>query len=205
MFFYTYVNFYKGNLCVYQDIIYFCMYQLLSYEESDLKNYLLTINTMNMKKILLIATLFSIFGISHAMGQKVVEYRESQARLAEPTMGVYIKPLVAELEIDKTKGKIKDTWFFSMREVEALSRDVANLRARALFKSTIEHDADVIVAASFDIASREDQTGYDVMVIGYPAKYVRWRTADTATDIQWIQSEKLSSLGTKQATQAISK
>ena len=205
MFFYTYVNFYKRNLCVYQDIIYFCMYQLLSYKESDLKNYLLTINTMNMKKVLLIATLFSIFGISHAMGQKVVEYRESQARLAEPTMGVYIKPLVAELEIDKTKGKIKDTWFFSMREVEALSRDVANLRARALFKSTIEHDADVIVAASFDIASREDQTGYDVMVIGYPAKYVRWRTADTDTDIQWIQNEKLSPQGTKQATQAISK
>jgi hypothetical protein len=50
------------------------------------QKYLSTINTMNMKKILLIATLFSIFGISQTKAQKVVEYGESQARLAEPTM-----------------------------------------------------------------------------------------------------------------------
>ena len=66
---------------------------------------------MNMKKILLIATLFSIFGISQTKAQKVVEYRESQARLAEPTMGVYIKPLIAELEINATVGKIKEKYF----------------------------------------------------------------------------------------------
>ena len=158
-----------------------------------------------MKKTFFLLAIMSFLGISQSMAQKTIDYRESQARLAEPTMGVYIKPLVAELEVDKTKGKIKDTWFFTMAEVEALSRNVANLRARALFKSTIEHDADVIVAASFDIASRADQTGYDVMVIGYPAKYVRWRTADAATDILWIQNEKMSPTGTAQATQAISK
>jgi hypothetical protein len=168
------------------------------------KKYLSTINTMNMKKILLIATLFSIFGISQTKAQKVVEYRESQARLAEPTMGVYIKPLIAELEINATVGKIKDVWDFTNREVNALAGEVSNLRARALFKSTEKHNADVIVAASFDIASKEDNSGYTVTVIGYPAKYVRWRTA-TAADNDWIRNEKLSPANSQETTKAITK
>lgn len=158
---------------------------------------------MNIKKKLLIAGLMSIFGLCSMMAQKT-EYRESQARLAEPVMGVYIKPLIAELEIDKIAGKIKDKWEFSNKEVNALSGEVPNLKARALFMSTEKHNADVIVAASFDIVSKEDNSGYYVTVIGYPAKYVRWRTA-TAEDNNWIHYEKITPIRSQEATQAITK
>ncbi|MBO5880457.1 MAG: hypothetical protein J6Q57_02245, partial [Paraprevotella sp.] len=59
-------------------------------------------------------------------------------------------------------------------------------------------------AASFDIASKEDNSGYTVTVIGYPAKYVRWRTA-TAADNDWIRNEKLSPSNAQETTKAITK
>lgn len=158
-----------------------------------------------MKKRFILASLLAAICTCAGMAQKV-EYRESQARLAEPSMGVYIKPLIADLDIDETVGKIRDKWEFTNKDVDALSNSVANLRARALFRSAEKHDADVIVAASFDIESMEDGKGYYVTVIGYPAKYVKWRTA-TPEDQEWIRQEKMTSGNTKdkEATQAINK
>ncbi len=159
---------------------------------------------MSILKRFLIVFLCTLGVTVRSNAQKVVEYRESQSRLAEPVMGVYITPLVADLEVDTIKGKIKDPWEFTNREVDALKGEVSNLRARALFLSTDKHHADVIVAASFDIKSKDDGTGYEVTVIGYPAKYKNWRTA-VSTDNDWIRNEKLTSNGTAAQTQAISK
>lgn len=120
-----------------------------------------------------------------ANAQKVVEYRSSQARLAEPKMGVYIKPLIADLQINEAVGKINYTIDFSNKEINALEGNIANVRTRALFIATEKYKADVIVAAAFDIKSKDDGTGYTVTVTGYPANYVNWRTA-TAEDNMWI-------------------
>ena len=62
----------------------------------------------------------------------------------------------------------------------------------------------VLVANWFDIVSKEDNSGYYVTVIGYPAKYVRWRTA-TAEDNAWIHNEKITPIRSQEATQAITK
>ena len=153
-----------------------------------------------MKRLLTVAVaLLAVVG--SAMAQKVVEWRESQARVAEPVMGVYIKPLVAELKVVST-DKIRDVWEFTNKEVNALRNDVANLKARALFKSTYEsdHPCDVIVAATFDIESTDG--GYRVTVYGYPAKYVKWRTA-TPEDNAWIHNEKLTPTKATEATKAV--
>ena len=153
-----------------------------------------------MKRLLTVAVaLLAVVG--SAMAQKVVEWRESQARVAEPVMGVYIKPLVAELQVVSAE-KVKDVWEFTNKEVNALRNDVANLKARALFKSTNEsnHPCDVIVAATFDIESTDG--GYRVTVYGYPAKYVKWRTA-TPEDNAWIHNEKLTPTQATEATKAV--
>lgn len=156
------------------------------------------------KKLLFVALGLVMFAGSEVHAQKYVKYRNSQARLAEPVMGVYIKPLIAELKIDEAKGKIKDVWNFTNDEVNSLKGEVENLRKRALFMSTEKHDVDVIVAASFDISSNDNGEGYTVTVIGYPAKYVNWRTA-TPQDNDWIRNEKISPNNEKEQVQAISK
>lgn len=153
-----------------------------------------------LKGLLLVACL--VGAASQVQAQKVVEYRSSQARLAEPKMGVYVKPLVADLKINDAVGKISDSWDFTNSEINALQGDIANVRTRALFKSTQKHGADVIVAASFDIKSKDDGSGYTVVVMGYPANYVNWRTS-SAEDNLWIPL--LNAQGTSEQTQAISK
>ena len=139
---------------------------------------------------------------AEANAQRTEVYRSSQARLIEPQMGVYIKPLVADLEIDQTKGKVKDVWEFTPDEVAAMGGDEADVRTRALFMSVDKHDVDVIVAASFDLESTN--SGSKVTVIGYPAKYVNWRTASPA-DNEWIRNEILKPEKESEETQAISK
>ena len=139
---------------------------------------------------------------AEANAQRTEVYRSSQARLIEPQMGVYIKPLAADLEIDQTKGKVKDVWEFTPDEVAAMGGDEADVRTRALFMSVDKHDVDVIVAASFDLESTN--SGSKVTVIGYPAKYVNWRTASPA-DNEWIRNEILKPEKESEETQAISK
>lgn len=156
-----------------------------------------------MKKFLFVALLV-IAGIGELAAQGKVEFRESQARLLEPVQNAYVKPLIVELEIDESKGKIVDSWKFTNREVNALNGEVSNLRTRALFNSTQKHDADVIVAATFDVASLEDGTGFEVKVIGYPAKYKGWSTA-TPEDFEWIRMEKTITTSEKDKIQAIIK
>lgn len=156
-----------------------------------------------MRKIFMLA--LCIISFSGAVqAQKIVKYRNSQSRLAEPKMGVYIKPLIADLKIDMAKGKIRDVWNFTMEEVNSMKGEVENVRKRALFMSTEKHGADVIVAASFDIVSQDNGDGYMVTVIGYPANYVNWRTA-TAEDNEWIKNEKLAPNTGGEQTQAITK
>lgn len=159
---------------------------------------------MSLTKKILVATLCLISFSGAAQAQKIVKYRNSQSRLVEPKMGVYIKPLIADLKIDTEKGKIKDVWFFTMDEVNSMKGEVENLRKRALFMTTEKHNADVIVAASFDISSDAKGDGYTVTVIGYPANYVNWRTA-SAEDNEWIRNEKLAPNAGQEQTQAITK
>lgn len=152
------------------------------------------------KKVCILALCALGFGLQ-ANAQKTTEIRSSQARLMEPKMGVYIKPLIADLEIDKTKNKVRDVWEFTPDDVKALGGDEEGMRKRALFMSMERHNADVIVAASFDLVSTFE--GCTVTVIGYPARYVNWRTAEPS-DNEWIRNEILKPEEAEKQTQAIS-
>ena len=109
--------------------------------------------------------------------------------------------LIADLEIVKDLGKIKDVWTFTPEEVNALGGDEVNVRTRALYLSVDSHKVDVIVAASFDMESTN--AGTKVTVIGYPARFVNWRTA-TDADNEWIRNEVMKPEDNRKATQAIS-
>lgn len=160
-----------------------------------------------MKKMLvLFISLFAWAGMNHVSAQKattVVKTHFSQARLIEPSMNVYSKPLIADLVVDQSK-RIKNVVPFTNAEVAALKDDVAEVRAAALFQTIDKLNCDVIVAASFDICTNDEGTGFNVTVLGYPASYQNWRTAQDS-DLKWISQEIINNTSNQKKTEAIQK
>ena len=99
-----------------------------------------------------------------ASSQKTVkvDFQASQARFLETSSSAYMKPLVAEVVVDKTKGRIRDTW--EIDAVELSSRTIQgdaqatilNLKSYALFKSAEKHNCDMIIVPTFDYSAPQN-------------------------------------------------
>ena len=71
---------------------------------------------MKTKKLILVIFL-TFIGAIGAYAQKTnVRMQETQARLLDVTSNAYVKPLTVELQIDKSKGRIKDEWTLTRDE-----------------------------------------------------------------------------------------
>ena len=140
-------------------------------------------------------TLLLAFALG-ANAQKIVKIDQSvsQARKADVSTPVYVKPLVAELKIDDTKGRIKDEWEFNGDFTGDLDNKTGRLhesifeelRKVALYKSTEKYQCDVIVAPTYNVRVTESKAY--VTVNGYPANLVNWKTG-TVADYDWIKYE----------------
>ena len=85
---------------------------------------------MKTKKLILVIFL-TFIGAIGAYAQKTnVRMQETQARLLDVTSNAYVKPLTVELQIDKSKGRIKDEWTLTSKRSEAY---------RNQFRRLIEH------------------------------------------------------------------
>ena len=145
---------------------------------------------MKTKKLILVIFL-TFIGAIGAYAQKTnVRMQETQARLLDVTSNAYVKPLTVELQIDKSKGRIKDEWTLT--------------REHAIYMSSQKHNADVIVAATFNVKTNDDGNGYKVTVIGYPATFINWKTAE-ASDYEWIRMEKTLTTADKDKIAAVIK
>ncbi|MDR1883855.1 MAG: hypothetical protein LBR26_13895 [Prevotella sp.] len=152
--------------------------------------------------------LFSLYsGI--VMAQKLV-FRESQARLIEPKMNVYVKPLTVDLEIQKdpadaTKGKkVSDIFTFTAKEVSAMGGDLAKIKAEALHLSVKKYEVDILVAATYYIKTQDKDDGVEVTITGYPATFKNWRTIDDK-DYQWISTAYGVGMNETEKVKAITK
>lgn len=132
---------------------------------------------------------------SYAQKTVKFDYQTSQARVLDVNPSTYVKPLVAEVIVDSSKGRIRDSWILTSDELAArlVRKDVIddasiqNLRSYAVFKSSEKHNCDLIIAATFDIHITEN--GAEVSVVGYPANFANWSTGVKA-DYDWITIEK---------------
>lgn len=121
------------------------------------------------------------------------DFQVSQARTIDLSPTTYVQPMIAEVVVDQTKGRIHDTWELSAADMAArsfsddMSSTLQNLRAYGLFKSSEKHACDLIVAATFDI--RMTNAGAVITLFGYPANFANWRTG-TQADYEWICIEK---------------
>lgn len=134
-----------------------------------------------------------------------VRMQDTQARLLDVNSNAYVKPLTVELVVDQTKGRIRDEWTLTKEQAESeMKGDLANIRSYAVYMSSQKHDADVIVAATFNIKTDDQGTGYQVTVVGYPANFYNWKTAD-ASDYEWIRMEKTLTTDDREKISAIVK
>ena len=157
-------------------------------------------------KRLLLFSLFCFIATIGAMAQKTtVKIQDTQARLLDMQSNGYVKPLTVELKIDESKGRVRDTWPLSKEQVEVEMRgDIVNIRSYAVYMSSKKHNADVIVAATFNFKTSDKNDGYEIEVVGFPASFVNWKTA-TQADYEWIQMEKTQTTSDRDKINAIIK
>lgn len=136
-----------------------------------------------MKRFYFIA-LFAFIGIMGAQAQKV-EFRQSQSRMLEPVQEVFVRPLVVDLKV-LTDTRQETTWPFpDVKVTDMTVTDLEMFKANALYLTAQKFDADVIVAASFDV--RTAKKGIEITVIGFPARYENWKVATQEADYKWIK------------------
>lgn len=150
----------------------------------------------NMKRIFLILLLAGSYGLAtmDSFAQKTVKFemQESQARVLDVNPSTYVKPVIAELSVDTSKGRLHDTWTLDANELAArvIKNDdkatLQNLRTYAVYKSSEKAKCDVLIAATFDIRITDE--GASITVIGYPANFTNWKTG-TVADYEWIKNE----------------
>lgn len=150
-----------------------------------------------MKKLLKVTVLLTTLvgsPISLSAQTKTVSFdiRDSQARVLDVYPSTYIKPVIAELQVDTTRGRIRDTWPLTPDELAArtIEKDgnatMQNLRTYAVYKSSEKNNCDVVIAATFDIQITEK--GATITIVGYPANFTNWTTG-TVADYDWIKFE----------------
>lgn len=145
------------------------------------------------KSLLLLAFVGGCLALN-AQSNKTVRFdiRDSQARVLDVNPSTYIKPVIAELKVDTSKGRIRETWSLTTEELAARTIDrnadatLQNLRTYAVYKSSEKNNCDVVIAATFDIQITEK--GATITIVGYPANFTNWATG-TVADYDWILHE----------------
>jgi len=113
--------------------------------------------------------------------------RDTQVKMVDMNAPSYVKPLVAELLVKKGidgESSIRDEWKFNEDDVLSMNGEVEKLKNRAAFLSTQKHLCDVIVSPMFDVYVADGKA--TVVVNGYPAVYVNFRTMEDS-DTTWLQ------------------
>lgn len=146
----------------------------------------------DMKKSLLIVFAMAFSAISYA--QKI-EFQQAQTRVIEPIQDAYIRPMVADLKILKNeRQKYAPRYYYQNIKLADLTEEhLKQAKILATYDCAIQEDADVIVGATYFITNHKDadgkisEYGVDIIVNGYPAKYVDWhKFGEKTTDKDWI-------------------
>lgn len=125
-----------------------------------------------------------------------LQFQSNQARFADAQVSVYMKPLVAEVEVisHPTFGEgirsevVKIPTDLALNH---LNSDPQKWRSYALFQVTKLWNCDVVVAPIFNIEYDEKRGDKEVSVEvkGLAGKYKNWHSA-TPADYEWMRIDK---------------
>ena len=143
-----------------------------------------------MKKLILFLALVCVGVMSSYAQKSVYKFRDAQARAGDAVTEVCVMPTIVEVKVLSEKGRISDVWNLSKEEVEvAMKGELSNLRAWGTYLSTLKHQCDVIMGATYKVEDDEKTNGYTVTVVGYLGVFTNWHTA-TEADFKWVQLQR---------------
>lgn len=136
------------------------------------------------------------------------------ARVLNITTDAHVKPLVVDFEIipskevaqkivalnaaDKTReyqcynetGRVEAKFHITKKYMEdILKSNRTNIEIWGASKVTRDFHADVLVGALFEYRTYDNSDDFELVVIGYPARFKNWRSL-TTEDYKWLQPDK---------------
>lgn len=113
-------------------------------------------------------------------------YYESSVRILEPEQSMLLSPVMADLEVSKTKVvHTEKAAFADIRITQAVIANMSEFKKIALSRAAKAHNADVLVGTIIDVATVNKRL--EITVSGYPAFYRNFRTA-TVKDTELVKA-----------------
>lgn len=152
-----------------------------------------------MKKLLLLVTCCVIAVSSFAQKTQTVSrttahtdatYQFTQARKPQVWVEPMVKPLVVEVEVIKEAPTFWKKALGRYKVETELEGKLENVHNYGIFLYTKDTNADMILAATYNLYTNPDRTGdsdwYIIEIKGFPAKFKNWRSA-TDADYEWMK------------------
>lgn len=136
-----------------------------------------------MRRICIVVVAMLSF-LAHASAQKKASdpdrnklFEEAMARDEEPLTKVYVHPQIADMQMLSTERMVFGPYKFKLSKNGALSEgELVNAQGRALYRATMESDADLMIGTLYDSYILESDANYVVVELSaYPAKFVNFR------------------------------
>jgi hypothetical protein len=132
-----------------------------------------------MKKALLTfcLALSTVITVSAADDKESKLFEEAYARDEEPATVVYIHPQIADMQMLSKDREVYGPYRFKLiKPGSVMEGELENAKARALYRATMESDADLMIGSLYDSYIVENDERYIMVeVSGYPAKYTNFR------------------------------
>ena len=113
-------------------------------------------------------------------------YMESSTQNLEPQNTIMASPMIADLKVIGDQIVYTETEAF--KDIEVTTRVIdamPNFKRIALCKAARQYNADLIIGATIDVVTNKDGR-LEITVVGYPAKYTKFRNA-TKADIDLVK------------------
>jgi len=128
------------------------------------------------------ALLFLVFAVVCGLSAGAQEFNQYQGRSIEPLQDVFVRPLTVDMQLIKTERQSYGPYHFNVEVNKMSVGDIETIKINAIYLASEEEDADMIVATTFRIQTPKKGGGLDVIVNGYPVKYINWRSFGRSID-----------------------
>ena len=130
-----------------------------------------------------------------AVTETTTDYSENTSRILDAESNLLVIPLVANLEVTKTKFvHVERDAFADIKVTNATISNIDKYKRMALGRATKACGADILISPNIEVVTEDGR--FVITVSGYPAKYKDFRNA-TAKDVELIKEANEANSGVK--------
>ena len=120
-----------------------------------------------------------------AVTETTTDYSENTSRILDAESNLLVIPLVANLEVTKTKFvHVERDAFADIKVTNASISNIDKYKRMALGRATKACGADILISPNIEVVTEDGR--FVITVSGYPAKYKDFRNA-TAKDVELVK------------------